>query len=89
MIEYIDETNIPFSEVGSDIPNTAQLKFIFLNEDERNFPMKNLTQQNYIFYSNIFNNFTDKELDELKTRWVLQKEFKCLQVKVQLYRKPE
>jgi hypothetical protein len=87
MIKYIEENEIPFSEIGSDIPNTAQLKYIFLNGDERYFPMKDLKNQNYIFYSNIFNNFTDEELDELKSKWILEKEYCCMQVKVILYKK--
>lgn len=88
MINYLDEKNIPFSEVGSEIPNTTPLKYIFLNGDERFFPMKDLENQKYIFYSNVFNMFTEEEIDELKNNWILEKEYRCVQVKVQLYRKP-
>jgi hypothetical protein len=32
--------------------------------------------------------FTDDEIDELKNNWILEKEYRCFQVRMQLYRKP-
>ncbi len=89
MITYIDTSHILFSEVGSDVPNTYPQKITNLTEDERYFHLKDIKSDKYIFYSNVFNMFTDKEVDELKNRWILVKEYRCLQVKVQLYRNPE
>jgi hypothetical protein len=63
-------------------------KFILLNEDNRSFQRADLDNHSYVFYSNIFNMFTDEEIDELKNNWKVEKEFRCLQVVVTLYRKP-
>ena len=88
MIKYMDEQKIPFDKVFSDEPNLAKIKCIELNNDERQFQRFDMQNQEYVFYSNVFNNFTDEQIDELKTKWVVVKEFKQLQVHVELYKKP-
>ena len=88
MNSYIMEKNIPFEHVGSEVPNNTAIKYIEANADERFFPPADLQHQQYIYYSNIFNMFTDEEIDALKNNWVLEKEFRCLQVNVRLYRNP-
>lgn len=87
MIAYIEDQNIPFDQVGSSTPNTAAIMFIEANKDERAFPGANLKTQQYIFYSNLFNMFTDEEIDELNHQWQVVKEYRCMQVFVRLYRK--
>ena len=87
MIAYIETNQIPFSEVGSDVPNTYPQKITDLTDDERYFHLKDIKNDKYIFYSNVFNMFTDEEIDELKSEWNLEEEYRCLQVKVQLYKK--
>ncbi len=89
MINYIEEKGISFSDVGSEVPNTAGNKYIDLSDDERIFPLKNFTTHSYIFYSNIYNMFTDEEIDELKNNWILENEYKCIQVNVRLYKNPK
>jgi hypothetical protein len=89
MINYIDEKGISFNDIGSDIPNTSGNKYIDLSDDERQFPLKNFAKHRYILYSNIYNMFTDEEIDELKNDWILEKEYKCLQVSVRLYKNPK
>jgi hypothetical protein len=88
MIGYIDEQKIPYCQIGSEVPNVTANKFILLNEDNRSFQRADLDNHSYVFYSNIFNMFTDEEIDELKNNWKVEKEFRCLQVVVTLYRKP-
>ncbi len=89
MVKYIENKQIDFASVGSEVPNTNPQKYYFLNDDERFFPLKDFKKDRYIFYSNVFNMFTDQELDELKNRWILEKEYRCLQVKVQLFQNPD
>ncbi len=89
MINYIEEKGISFNDIGSEVPNTAGNKYIDLSGDNRQFPLKNFTTHRYIFYSNIYNMFTDEEIDELKYNWILEKEYKCLQVYVRLYKNPK
>ena len=85
---YIETNQIPFSEVGSDVPNTYPQKITDLTDDERYFHLKDIKNDKYIFYSNVFNMFTDEEIDELKSEWNLEEEYRCLKVKVQLYKRP-
>lgn len=89
MIDYIDTEGIPFNEVGSEVPNITEHKFVDLSNDNRSFPLKDLNRHKYIFYSNIFNMFSDEEIDILKDEWIIEKEFRCLNVYVRLYRNPD
>ena len=89
MIAYIEKEHIPFSEIGSDVPNISPQKYLDLTGDERQFHLKDLDKDRFVFYSNIFNMFTDKEIDDLKNQWTLVKEYRCIQVKAQLYKRPE
>ena len=89
MMNYIENKGISFNDVGSEVPNTAAIKYIDLSNDDRQFPLKDFETHRYIFYSNIYNMFTDEEIDELKNSWIVEKEYKCLQVYVRLYKKPK
>jgi hypothetical protein len=89
MIRYLDKENIPVSEVGTEVPNNHPFKFVDLVNDPRSFAYKDLNSQEYILYSNIYNMFTDEELQRLKNEWIPVKELRSLQVKVILYRRPD
>ena len=89
MMNYIENKGISFNDVGSEVPNTAAIKYIDLSNDDRQFPLKDFETHRYIFYSNIYNMFTDEEIDELKNSWIVEKEYKCLQVYVRLYKNPK
>ncbi len=88
MIRYIEDQNIPFEQIGTESPNTIIFRYIEANDDKRSFGRADLIQDHYVFYSNIFNMFTDKEIDTLKDEWIVEKEFRCVQVYVRLYRNP-
>jgi hypothetical protein len=87
MIHYLEEQQIPFERTGTGVPNTAAIGYIEANGDPRIFPLADLQRHSYIFYSNVFNMFTDAEIDTLE-HWPLEKEFRCMQVYVRLYRNP-
>ncbi|HQG55651.1 MAG TPA: hypothetical protein PK496_01425 [Bacteroidales bacterium] len=89
MINYMKENSIPFSETGSGFPNLAALDYIDLNGSKESFATKNLKTNKYIFWSNIFNDFSDDEIDRLRKEWIIIKENKCMNVKVVLYKNPE
>ena len=89
MIRYIEDKNIPFECVGSEVPNITKNKYIELNDDDRSFKLKDLNTDKYIFYSNIYNTFTDSEIEVLKEKWIPVKEFRLLQVYVKLYKNPK
>ncbi len=87
MLQFIDSTKIPVEEIGSTFPNVQSFKFTDLVDDERKFAEKDFQQNNYIFYSNVFNDFTDEEIDDLEVNWTVVKEFKKMNVCVILYKK--
>lgn len=88
MLAYIDSSQIPFSEIGTEVPNNLPLKYYDLSDDERAIGIKNFKRNKYIFYSNIYNTFTDEEITILKNQWTVEKEFRCLLVRVTLYKNP-
>jgi hypothetical protein len=88
MIKYIDDHNIPIDSIGTEVPNDVNLKYIDLSNDNRKFPRKDFQKDNYILYSNIYNMFTDEELKALKGKWLVVKEYKLLQVRMTLYKRP-
>jgi hypothetical protein len=89
MLQYIDDQKIPIENIGIEEPNDVNLKYIDLSDDNRKFPRKNFQKHKYILYSNIYNMFTDDELKELKGNWIILKEYKLVQVRMTLYKKPD
>ncbi len=87
MKTYIADQNIEKSTVGTEFPNIGSRKYIDLNDDLNGFPVKNMTEQSYILYSNIFNDFSDEALIDLEENWIVEKELKRGQVCVILYKK--
>jgi hypothetical protein len=88
MIDYIDQRGIPYREIGTAFPNISSFKYIDLTDNPQAFVEKDLSGNKYIFYSNIMNDFTDKELCKLHNEWIVEKEFRSMQVYVILYRNP-
>jgi hypothetical protein len=89
MIVFIDRQHISYRDVGTDFPNDIPFKYIDLNGDTRSFGSigNGMDSFRYIFYSNIFNGFSDAELKALKTDWKILKTMHRGQVKVILYEK--
>jgi len=88
MIQFINDHQIPIDSIGTEVPNDVKLKYIDLSDDERKFPRKDFSKHNYILYSNIYNTFTDEDIDELKNKWRIVKEYKLIQVRMTLYKRP-
>jgi hypothetical protein len=86
IIRFIEQEKISFDAVGTEFPNTAAFEYIDLNGKQTSFTEKNM-QQPYIFYSNIFNDFSKQELMELKNNWVVIKKIENRGVKGILYKK--
>jgi len=88
MIAYIDTEGIPMQQIGSEFPNLASNDAMYLNGDTRSFSPKDFKQLPYILYSNIFNDFSDEELNLLHTQWKVKKHLHKGRVKLILYEKP-
>ena len=87
MIDFIDAENIPIAKVGTVFPNVGPFKFIELSTREGGFPLVDFEQHEYVFYSNVFNDFTDEQIDALASSWIPVKEFSDFQICVILYQK--
>jgi hypothetical protein len=91
MNQYIDRQHINYPEVGTGFPNNIPLKFIDLIADTRSFGSKEDKMENfrYVYYSNVFNGFSDAELIALQSEWKVIKALRRGQVKVILYENPD
>jgi hypothetical protein len=88
MINYLDRQHISLSKVGTAFPNIGPLKYYNPSNNQDGFKNYNLDQDNYIFYSNIFNDFSDKELNRLASfEWIVEKRFYFYPVEIILYKK--
>ena len=88
MIDFIEEKGINFEKVGTAFPNIGPLKNIELNGMEEGFKEKDLRRDCYVFYSNVMNDFSDAEMDELEHRWLEMKRLESGGVCIILYKNP-
>jgi hypothetical protein len=88
MLDYMQQNGIKMSETGTTFPNYGKLKYFDVSDNENSFDTLNMKTNRYVFYSNVFNDFSDEELKELSDSWKNIKEYRCLQVRVTLYKKP-
>ena len=81
-IQFLEDKNINFQEVGTFFPNYTSIDEIDLNDDSRFFEYFN--QKNpYIFYSNVYN-VSDEDYDFLQENYYELKRFKKGNVYVSL-----
>ncbi|MGC1392383.1 MAG: hypothetical protein WA816_15210 [Bacteroidales bacterium] len=89
MMNYMVKENIPIDETGTLFPNSGQIDYIDLSGRKDSFAELDLKTNSYVFYSNIYNGFSDYELSELKNNWKELKNIRFLMVKVILYESPD
>ncbi len=87
MYEYIASENIPTNQIGAGFTMYKASKYIDLQDRNDAIGNKNdgLDKYQYIFYSNVINNFSDEELKDLDLKWDLKKEFSQSGVSVKLF----
>jgi hypothetical protein len=83
----LEYRNIPLKKVGSDFPNLYPASATFLNADTNHCKEADLSQDAYVWYSNVFNDFTDGQLDSLKTRYTPIFEKRALTQKMIIYKR--
>ena len=69
LFEELDRRNIPYDQVGTAFPEIGPLKYHDLSGRTPGFAEKDLSGQQYIFYANTMNDFSDEELMELEENW--------------------
>lgn len=87
---YIIDKSIDFSSVGSKWPmnfDNYDTKLDTIHFSFTDIEMLPLVKNEYIAQSNICNNFTAAEIEELNKSWTLEKEFSSWPIYIRLYRK--
>lgn len=66
---FFEREKIKPSEVGTAFPNIGPREVIELNGKTEGFKAKNLDDDCWVLYSNIMNDFSDEEIDQLEEEW--------------------
>ncbi len=85
---YLRENGIPLASVGTAFPNIGSREQFELNGEQDGFVEKDFQRNCYLLYSNVMNDFTDQEIDELKSKWSLLHMKSVGGVCVVLYKNP-
>ncbi len=88
MIDYLDEAGIPLHQVGTAFPEIGPQYLKDLSGRQSGFVSKNLDEQEYILYSNVMNDFTDEELEQLQSEWTTIRQLESGGIKLILFGKP-
>jgi hypothetical protein len=88
MLGYIERSGIAYQQVGTAFPEIGPLKYRDLSGLEKGMIEKDLAIQEYIYYSNIMNDFTDAELEALEKEWQEIKRMEKGGVCIVLYHRP-
>jgi len=86
---FLKSENIPFDKVGTAFPNIGSRELYDLNGVADGFVEKNLATNCYVFYSNVMNDFSDTEIDEMQRDWVVVFQRKMGGVCTILYKNPK
>lgn len=88
MNTYIAEHNISLDQIGTAFPNIGDLRNFDPSDHSQGMKEYNLETDDYLFYSNVYNDFSDEEIDILASeRWSIEKEYHFYPVCVVLYKK--
>ncbi len=85
MIDFVDNSNIPYNEIGTVFPNIGPLEIYDLNGRKEGFVKKDLPKNRYFLYSTVFNDLTDAELEDLSKNWQVVKTIKSFNLEIILY----
>ncbi len=70
-LSFLKDKNIDFQSVGTYFPNVNSLENLMLNGDNSTFSAIDLSKNQYVFVSNIYNDFEQEDLKQLEQNWVL------------------
>ena len=87
MMNYIRQEAIDLQQIGTVFPNTAAQKYIELVDDEQKFNTKDLKLNQYFFYSNVYNDLSDIELDLLFNTWQIERKLEKWGIEVILFKR--
>jgi len=87
MHDYISKEGLELSQIGTAFPEVGPLKYKDLSDTEDGFVHKDMAKQQFVLYSNVMNDYSDEEIDELSKNWKVRHELKRMGVKLVLYEK--
>ncbi len=87
-VKFLEQEKIDFGLVGSAFPNLNTGENLMLNGDPRRFAEKDFARNQFMFASNVFNDFSENDYNQLENNWLLIKHFEHAGVWIDLYRKP-
>ena len=88
-VEFMVREDISFRETKTWFPNSSAIKNIELNECELSFSNKDLVENKYCFYSNVFNDVSDKDYEIIHSKWQKIYEDSTFGIRVAIFRNPE
>ncbi|MEO1262114.1 MAG: hypothetical protein AAFZ15_25135 [Bacteroidota bacterium] len=69
--DYLQKENIDLKKTGTAFPNIGPRKWYELNGRTVGFKEKDFSKDCFILYSNIMNDFSDAQIDELENKWTI------------------
>lgn len=88
-ISFLEKEQIPLGAVGTVFPAIGPLDWYDLNGQKTGFHAFNPDTTEYVFYSNIMNDFPDEVIKDFKNNWFARATFSSPTVEVVVYKKPE
>ena len=90
MNTYITENNIALDHIGTAFPNIGDLRNFNPSLQGEGLKEYNLDTDEYLFYSNVYNDLSDEEIDLLASeKWSIEQEYHFYPVCLILYKKEE
>jgi hypothetical protein len=86
MKDYLVNNKFDVDSIGTRFPISYDYRFTDLSDSSFSFHNCDLETDKYILYSNIINDFSDEEIDQLK-QWKLIKEYSNCRIFIRLYQK--
>ena len=89
VIRYLDQHDIPLEKVGTTFPEIGPLHWRDLNGRQDGFSPLNLSQNEYVYFSSVMNDFSDKDRKLLFEKWTPVLTFKKAGLKTILFKNPK
>lgn len=89
MLEYLKQENIPVEDVACTFPNDSEFRYMDLNNSKLKHQKLNLDENQFVLFSNVYNDFSDEEVSRLESgsEFILLKEFTHCNVFLRLYQR--
>ena len=86
---YLQKENIDLKKIGTAFPNIGPREWYELDGREFGFKEKDFDQDCFILYSNIMNDFSDAEINDLENNWSIVYSARKMGVCLIIYENPK